>query len=215
MKLSEFINNDLPELEEKMSKDEYKQAPARTKEKQKERFMDAMLDALHRKVSSKGDLQSIGGYAFDIARSFGFNPRELEKLYHEKYVVNENEADDYEISQAMLDTLERYLDKMFASVGIDIEFTRHFLDRVNDARNKKPITLKELAMLFKDTYIKYGTKIAKMGPDAEAVIKDMRSDVNLPFVLNWDQRNKELDLVAKTVMRKKNFRTPDPELPVG
>jgi hypothetical protein len=54
-----------------------------------------------------------------------------------------------------------------------------------------------------------------MGPDAEAVIKDMRSDVNLPFVLNWDNNNKELDLVAKTVMRKKNFHTPDTELPLN
>ena len=115
----------------------------------------------------------------------------------------------------MLDTLEKHFDKMFSAVGIDVEFTRHFLDRVNDERNKKPITLKELALFFRDAYIKYGKKIAQMGPDAEAVIKDMRSDVNLPFVLNWDNRNQELDLVAKTVMRKKNFMTPDPELPVG
>lgn len=130
-------------------------------------------------------------------------------------MVNEGEADNYEITQAMLDALETHLDKMFSAVGIDVEFTRHFLDRVNDERNKKPITLKELALLFRDAYIKYGKKIAQMGPDAEAVIKDMRSDVNLPFVLNWDNRNQELDLVAKTVMRKKNFMTPDPELPVG
>jgi len=212
MKLSELINIDLPNLEEAMSTDEYRE---RLKQKQKENFIDAMLDAMHRRVMSKGDLQSLGGYAFDIGRSFGFPAKELEKLYREKFVVNEDEADSYEITQGMLDTLEKHLDKMFSAVGIDVEFTRHFLDRVNDERNKKPITLKELALLFKDAYIKYGKKIAQMGPDAEAVIKDMRSDVNLPFVLNWDNRNQELDLVAKTVMRKKNFMTPDPELPVG
>ena len=39
-----------------------------------------------------------------------------------------------------------------------------------------------------------------MGPDAEAVMKDMRTDVNVPFALQWD--GKELDSVAKTVMRK-------------
>jgi hypothetical protein len=97
---------------------------------------------------------------------------------------------------------------------MDVQFTTHFLDRANDARNKTQITLKELAILFKDAYIKYGKRIAQMGPDAEAVIKDMRSDINVPFVLNWDSRNKELDLVAKTVMRKKNFSTPDQELPL-
>ena len=36
-------------------------------------------------------------------------------------------------------------------------------------------------------------------------MKDMQTDVNMPFVLKWD--GKELDLVAKTVMRKKDFKT--------
>ena len=53
-----------------------------------------------------------------------------------------------------------------------------------------------------------------MGPDAEAVMKDMTTDVNLPFVLKWDKANNELDLVAKTVMRKQDFKTPDIEFPV-
>lgn len=212
MKLSEILNIDFPQLEEAMSKEDIiKQLD----QKRKERFVDAMLNAMHRLVTSKGDTQSIGGYAYDISRSFGFPAKELEKLYREKFVVNEGEADEYEITQSMLDMLEKYIDKLFAAVGIDVEFTRHFLDRVNDERNKKPITLKELALLFKDAYVKYGKKIAKMGPDAEAVIKDMRTDVNIPFVLNWDNRNNELDLVAKTVMRKKNFMSRDPSLPVG
>jgi hypothetical protein len=51
-----------------------------------------------------------------------------------------------------------------------------------------------------------------MGPDAEAVIKDMKTDINMPFVLNY--KNGELELVAKTIMRKKNFKTPNPELAV-
>ena len=114
-----------------------------------------------------------------------------------------------------IDTLEKYLDQLFSKLGIDVEFTRHFLDRVNDERNLRQITIKELAILFKDTYINYGKKIAQMGPDAQAVIKDMRSDINVPFVLNWDSRSQVLDLVAKTVMRKKNFTTPNPELPLN
>ena len=32
-------------------------------------------------------------------------------------------------------------------------------------------------------------------PDAEAVMKDMRTDVNIPFALQWD--GKELDLLQK------------------
>ena len=61
-------------------------------------------------------------------------------------------------------------------------------------------------------YKYYGKPIAQLGPDAEAVMKDMRTDVNVPFALQWD--GKELDLVAKTIMRKQNFSTPNPEFAV-
>ena len=50
------------------------------------------------------------------------------------------------VSKSDLDQIEKYADKLFAAVGIDIEFTRHFLDRVNDARNKKPINSAELIL---------------------------------------------------------------------
>jgi homoserine dehydrogenase len=116
------------------------------------------------------------------------------------------------ITKSDLDQIEKYADKLFAKVGIDVEFTRHFLDRVNDERNKKQITSAELTRLFKQTFSKHGKKIPSMGPDAEAVIKDMKTDINMPFVLNY--KNGELELVAKTIMRKKNFKTPNPELAV-
>ena len=115
-----------------------------------------------------------------------------------------------EITKKDLDQVERYADKIFAKVGIDVEFTRHFMDRVNDARNKKPITTSELTRLFKQSFKKYGKKIAQLGPDAEAVINDMKTDVNMPFVLNL--KGQELELVAKTVMRKKDFKTSGPKL---
>ena len=111
-----------------------------------------------------------------------------------------------------LKQIEAYADRLFAKVGIDVEFTKHFLDRVNDERNKKPITPSELTRLFKQVYKYHAKPIAQMGPDAEAVMKDMRTDVNVPFALQWD--GKELDLVAKTIMRKQNFSTPNPEFAV-
>lgn len=36
----------------------------------------------------------------------------------------------------------------------------------------------------------------------------------MPFALRWDPRNQELDLIAKTVMRKKDFKTPNQEFRV-
>ena len=114
------------------------------------------------------------------------------------------------VTRGDLDQLENYADRLFAKVGIDVEFTRHFLDRVNDERNKKQITMAELTRIFKQEFKRYGKKIAQLGPDAEAVMKDMKTDVNIPFVLVYDRANKELDLIAKTVMRKQNFATPNP-----
>jgi len=118
------------------------------------------------------------------------------------------------LTQSDIDQLEVFADKLFAKVGIDVEFTRHFLDRVNDQRNKKQITMGELTRLFKQEYRKWGKPIAKLGPDAEAVMKDLQTDINLPFALRWDAKNNELDLIAKTVMRKKDFKTSNQEFAV-
>lgn len=124
-----------------------------------------------------------------------------------------NEVDN-QLTQTELDQLELFADRMFGKVGIDVEFTKHFLDRVNDERNVKQITASELTRLFKQEFKRYGKPIAQLGPDAEAVMKDMQTNINMPFVLRWDPQNKELDLIAKTVMRKKDFRTSNPEFAV-
>ena len=89
MKLSELLNIDFPNLEEAMSKDEL---DAEIKRRQKTAFMNELLKAMHRLVTSKGDKRSIGSYAFDISRSFaGVDPREIERLYKDKYMT---EAED-------------------------------------------------------------------------------------------------------------------------
>ena len=118
------------------------------------------------------------------------------------------------LTQSDIDQLEIFADRLFAKVGIDIEFTRHFLDRVNDQRNQKQITMGELTRLFKQEQKRWGKKIAQLGPDAEAVMKDLQTDINMPFALRWDTKNNELDLIAKTVMRKKDFKTSNQEFAV-
>ena len=105
--------------------------------------------------------------------------------------------------------LEQFADRIFANVGIDVEFTKHFKDRVNSERNAKPIVPAELTRLFKQERKRYGKPIAQMGPDSEAVMRDLQTDINVPFALVFDKDNNELDLIAKTVMRKDNFSTPN------
>ena len=110
------------------------------------------------------------------------------------------------VTSSDLNQIEKYADRLFRKVGIDVEFTRHFVDRVNDERNKKQISVAELVRIFNKAYQKFGKAIARLGPDAEAVMKDMRTDINMPFVLKL-MKNGMLELVAKTIMRKKDFKT--------
>jgi hypothetical protein len=118
------------------------------------------------------------------------------------------------ITKNQLDLLEQYLDQIFSKIGIDIEFTRHFHDRLNDKRNIKPITLGELAQVFKDLYTKYGKKITELGDDIEAVLNHMRTDINIPFVLNHNKKDGSFELVSKTIMRKPDFKTSNPKIKI-
>ena len=122
--------------------------------------------------------------------------------------LNEN------ISNNELNSVEDYADRLFSELGLDVQFSKHFRERVNDPRNTKPITPAELIGLFKRTYLKSGKKISAMPPSAQAVIQDMRTDINTPFVIEYDPRSRELDLVMKTIMRKKDFQTTNDKIVV-
>lgn len=117
------------------------------------------------------------------------------------------------ITPQVLDQIEAYADRLFAKLGIDVEFTRHFHDRLNDERNRKPITSAELIRLFREVYHKHGKRIAELPDEAEAVMKDMRTDINMPFVIDVNNKG-ELELIGKTIMRKPNFRTSNQEFTV-
>jgi len=203
------VGDSIGMVEERDYKDEYKKFQSSKKMKK----YRAELNRYNRKKGTYGNGDGrdashkkgkIVGYEDE---STNRGRAEKSRLVGSKRSVNED------ITKSDLDQIEKYADKLFAAVGIDVEFTRHFLDRANDERNKKPISTAELIGLFKKTYKKHGKKIPAMGPDAQAVIKDMKTDINVPFVLNID-RNGMLDLVAKTVMRKQNFKTTNVELPV-
>lgn len=112
-----------------------------------------------------------------------------------------------EVSQKEINDLEKFGDRLLNKFDVDIEFTRHFADRLNDKRNKPAITVDEIKALFKKMADNKGKRIKKHG-NSEAILKDMQSDLNLPVVVNW--KNGEFEVVNKTIMRKKNFKSPDP-----
>ena len=115
------------------------------------------------------------------------------------------------VTKSDLGQLEVVLDRLFAKSGIDIEFTKHFFDRVNDARNKKPITVEELNKVFTELQSrrKLMNKIKGGGDGFERVLKDATTDINIPFVIKYDSYTRMMELVTKTIMRKKGFKSKD------
>lgn len=123
---------------------------------------------------------------------------------------------DQPVTQQDLQQLEKYLDALYGQYGIDFEFTRHFLDRVNDPRNQKQITTGELFRLFGLMSKQYGQEIQdemKFG-ELQAVAKDTATKVNSPFVAYYNKKTRQFELYAKTVMRKDKFQTRNKEFKI-
>ena len=111
-----------------------------------------------------------------------------------------------EVTQKQIKDLEVFADRLLNKFDIDIEFTRHFADRMNDSRNDPAISIAELQQLFKKIAKEKGTNI-KQNADAEVVLKDIQKDLNLPVVISYKKDRDEFEVVNKTIMRKKNFAT--------
>jgi hypothetical protein len=110
------------------------------------------------------------------------------------------------ITQADIRELEKFADDLLAKYGIDIEFTKHFGDRMSDERNVPCINVKELKDFFRKVYANAGAKI-KGNVGLEVVIKDIQKSLNMPVVI--DRKKGEVEVTFKTIMRKKNFTSPN------
>ena len=109
-----------------------------------------------------------------------------------------------EMSQSDLASVEKYADKELSPV--DVDFTKHFFDRLNDPRNIKPISSAELIGFFKRLARKKNELTDFLTKYREVVASDNRTNINIPLVQMSDK------IIAKTIMRKKDFQTPDPKI---
>ena len=109
-----------------------------------------------------------------------------------------------DFTQRDVDDLEKFADRILKKYDIDVEFTRHFVDRLNDPRNSPEIKVAELQKFFKKIQRNKGRNI-RNNPDVEAVLKDMSTNLNLPVVIKT--RGDEFVVTNKTIMRKKDFKT--------
>ena len=109
-----------------------------------------------------------------------------------------------ELKQSDIVALEKFADRILKKYDIDVEFTRHFVDRLNDPRNSPEIKVAELQRFFKKIQRNKGKNI-RNNPDVEAVLKDMTTNLNLPVVIKT--KGSGFEVTNKTIMRKKDFKT--------
>jgi mannose-6-phosphate isomerase-like protein (cupin superfamily) len=110
-----------------------------------------------------------------------------------------------EIPLSDLEKIDKFADTQLNPLNIVLT-GRHFMDRLVDLRNKKPISAAELIGFFKRLSRKKNEFVDFLKKYGEIVAKDNRTKINIPFM---KQANKA---IAKTIMRKDDFKTPSPEL---
>ena len=111
-----------------------------------------------------------------------------------------------DVSRKDINDLEKFADRILKKYGVDIEFTKHFVDRMNDPRNSPEIKVSELQRFFKKIQKNKARNIIN-NPDIQAVLKDMSTNLNLPVVIKT--KGNEIEVTNKTIMRKQNFKTPN------
>ena len=131
-----------------------------------------------------------------------------EAAVYRKYIekmkkITKQKNEDF--TQKDVNDLEKFADRILAKYSIDVEFTRHFVDRLNDPRNSPAIKVSELQKFFKKIQRNKGKNI-RSNPDVEAVLKDMSTNLNLPVVIKT-KGDDSFEVTNKTIMRKKDFRT--------
>jgi hypothetical protein len=78
---------------------------------------------------------------------------------------------------------------------------------MGDSRNVPCIKISELQQLFKKIEKDKANKI-KAAKGGEAVLVDLQKELNLPFVIEIDD-NDEFIVRFKTILRKRDFKTPN------
>lgn len=189
--------------------------------------LNVLKDIVKRKKDEKGAHGSMY-YAAQVAKQYkGVDARTLFNMLEEagageegtdelvkKYKkdtphqdINEDfEALFEEVTYKQIQDLEKFADRLLDKFGVDVEFTRHFADRMNDERNNPAISVAELQRFFKKV-AKNKAKEIKQSAGSEAVLKDIQADLNLPVVIKYNKAKDEIEVVNKTIMRKKNFAT--------
>jgi hypothetical protein len=92
--------------------------------------------------------------------------------------------------------LERQLDDMFKTLGLDVEFSRHFIERL--LGRERRVTVQDITSAFQRMKQKYKQRLlsAKKKGGYEAILKDFSNDLNIVFGIKGN------DLINVTIKQK-------------
>jgi len=111
----------------------------------------------------------------------------------------------FEMAKADMDAVEKYADSQMSPEDIELgKESDHFFQRLNDPRNGKEISPAELTGFFKRLAKNKKKFLEFLKQYREFVVTDNRSKINIAFL---KVANK---LIAKTVMRKADFKSATP-----
>ena len=105
-----------------------------------------------------------------------------------------------------MDNLVNSLNKVFARYGVVVKFMSHFRDRLNDARNKNPITRQTMIEMFNK--LLQATNLKKLGAmknGQEGVM--VYKSTNFVYTLEKPAGSSPAQLRFITAMDKDRFRS--------
>lgn len=167
----------------------------------------------HVKTVNLGDIEGVSATKIRTLLAQGDDAQLIE------YLPSISEEDALEVLHILLGTVREFVTRKDLEdveqvadtelAPVDVTFDRHFTDRVNDPRNTPEISKEELIDFFKKLAKKQGALKSLLNKDSEVVAKDMQRDLNTPIIATQKDKSGVKQIAPKTIMRKKNFNTPN------
>jgi hypothetical protein len=141
-------------------------------------------------------------------KNIGFKKLEnklIDRYFYSSQSAVLREKVKVEMAKTDMDAVEKYADSQMNPTDVDLgKETDHFFQRLNDPRNGKEISPAELTGLFKRLARNKKKFLEFLKQYKEFVVKDRVSNINIAFIKVADR------LIAKTVMRKADFKSSTP-----
>ena len=128
-------------------------------------------------------------------------------------------SDLLEMSQEQITNIESEIKKSFITIGIIINFSKHFGDRIADQAvdekgfkrdNVTPDELFEVFRKLKKHYKSIFSEAAHFNDEVkqgefEGVIIDTLKKINIPFALEFNKSKGKYIITCKSILKRENF----------